>query len=91
MGYANAYNIKGLSTTHAELGAALTRRLLHGRITAEMQAWRRAFTDSWPRARNDSAPRVNCAWQPQYDGEQMVDEMLRMMQLHTERNCTNPG
>ncbi|ACL23330.1 hypothetical protein [Chloroflexus aggregans] len=44
---------------HAELSAALTRRLLHGHITAEMQAWRQGLADSWPHARDDSATRTD--------------------------------
>ncbi|MGB9739491.1 hypothetical protein [Chloroflexus sp.] len=48
-----------LSATPAELAAALTQRLLHRRITAEIQAYRQALADSWPHARDDSALRAN--------------------------------
>jgi hypothetical protein len=58
-GYANAYNIQGLSATPTALAAVLTQRLLHGHITAEIPAYRQALADSWLHACDDSATRVD--------------------------------
>ncbi|MCX7859555.1 MAG: NAD-dependent epimerase/dehydratase family protein [Chloroflexus sp.] len=77
--YANAYNIQGFSATPAELAAAIARRIPDFQIDYEIQPYRQAIADSWPHALDDSAARADWGWQPQYDLEGMVDEMLRVI------------
>ena len=45
----------------------------------EIDPLRQAIADSWPRSLDDSAARREWGWNPQYDIDSMVDDMLDKM------------
>ena len=71
----HGYNLAGTSFTPAALGEAIARRLSGFRIEYEPD-FRQAIADSWPRSIDDGPARQDWGWQPRYDLDQMVDDML---------------
>jgi nucleoside-diphosphate-sugar epimerase len=70
-----SYNLAGVSFTPAEIAAAIRQRL-PGFTLASAPDFRQAIADSWPQAIDDSAARRDWGWQPRYDLQAMVDDML---------------
>ena len=75
-----SYNLGALSFSCEELAAAIGRRRPGFEIDYAPD-FRQAIADSWPDSVDDSAARADWGWQPEYDLDQMVDDML----LHLER------
>jgi nucleoside-diphosphate-sugar epimerase len=71
----HAYNLAGVSFTPAAIGEAIARRVPGFRLACEPD-FRQAIADSWPRSIDDGAARADWGWQPRYDLERMVDDML---------------
>ena len=71
----HAYNLAGLSVTPAQMAAAIARRL-PGFAMQSAPDFRQAIADSWPRSIDDSAARADWGWQPQFDLDAMVADML---------------
>jgi nucleoside-diphosphate-sugar epimerase len=46
-------------------------------IAYQVDSLRQSIADSWPNSLDDSAARAEWGWQPQYDLETMVEDMLR--------------
>ena len=69
-----SYNLSALSFTPAELAAEIKKHL-------PLQVFyrpdhRQAIADSWPQSINDRQARSDWGWQPAYDLEKMVTEMI---------------
>lgn len=71
----HAYNLAGLSVTPVQMAAAIARRL-PGFTMQCAPDFRQAIADSWPRSIDDSAAQADWGWQPQYDLEAIVVDML---------------
>ena len=71
------FNVNSMSFTPAELADAIRRRVPGFTIEYEIDPLRQAIADSWPNSLDDSAAREEWDWQPAYDIESMVDDMLQ--------------
>ena len=80
------FNVGAMSFTPAELADAIRKRIPGFRIDYEVDPVRQAIADSWPNSLDDSAAREEWGWQPKYDLDAMVDDML-----HNLRRKLRPG
>jgi nucleoside-diphosphate-sugar epimerase len=72
----NAYNITAMSLSPAELTKAIQVHLPDFTMAYRVDPVRQAIADSWPNGLDDSAARSQWGWQPQYDLQGMVADML---------------
>lgn len=70
-----SYNLAGLSFTPREIADAIARRVSGFTLTCEPD-FRQAIAATWPRSIDDSAARRDWGWQPRFDLDAMVDDML---------------
>lgn len=70
------FNITAMSFTPKELAEQITKKIPEFVITYEIDPLRQSIADSWPSSLDDSVARSEWNWQPDYDIESMVDEML---------------
>ena len=71
-----SYNIAAMSFTPAELAAEILRQVPGFEIIYSPDH-RQAIADSWPRSIDDSCARKDWGWEPVYDIQEMVEEMLK--------------
>ena len=71
------FNVNSMSFTPAELADAIRRRVPDFTIQYEVDPLRQAIADSWPNSLDDTAAREEWDWQPAYDIESMVGDMLQ--------------
>ena len=64
-----------VNTSNPEVAAAIARRL-PGFALQCAPDFRQAIADSWPRSIDDSAAQADWGWQPQFDLDAMVTDML---------------
>ena len=70
------FNVAAISFTPATLAEAIQRRLPEFEIHYDIDPLRQRIADSWPDSLDDTAARQEWGWQPVYDLEAMVDDML---------------
>lgn len=70
-----SYNLAGISFTPVQIAAAITRRVAGFSLQCEPD-FRQAIANSWPRSIDDSAAQAHWGWQPRYDLDAMVADML---------------
>ena len=70
------FNVNSLSITPAELADAIKAKVPGFEIGYEIDALRQSIADSWPNSLDDTAAREEWGWQPEYDLDSMVDDML---------------
>ena len=70
------FNVGAMSFTPAELADSLRKRIPAFRMEYEVDPVRQAIADSWPNSLDDSAAREEWGWNPRYDMDAMVDDML---------------
>ena len=70
------FNVNAMSFTPADLANAIQSRLPEFRIDYRIDPLRQAIADSWPNSLDDSAARAEWGWQPIFDLDAMVDDML---------------
>jgi nucleoside-diphosphate-sugar epimerase len=70
-----AYNVAGVSFTPEEIAASIARRLPGFTMRYEPD-FRQPIAATWPRSIDDSAARRDWGWQPRFDLEGIVDDML---------------
>ena len=70
------FNVNSMSFTPSELADAIRDRLPGFRIDYKIDPLRQAIADSWPDSLDDSVAREEWGWQPRYDLNSMVDDML---------------
>ncbi|MGE0826171.1 MAG: NAD-dependent epimerase/dehydratase family protein [Candidatus Binatia bacterium] len=75
----NGYNITAMSFAPEDIAAAITKRLPDFKLRYAIDPVRQAIAESWPRHMDDSAARKEWGWQPDYDLEAMVDDMLAQL------------
>lgn len=71
------FNVNSLSITPSELGNAIKKRLPKFEIDYEIDPLRQSIADSWPDSLDDTAARQEWGWQPEYDLDSMVEDMLK--------------
>lgn len=71
-----SYNVTAFSFSAEELAATLRKRFPTFEVDYAPD-FRQAIADSWPASVDDKAARTDWDWNPQYDLEAMVDDMIR--------------
>ena len=70
------FNVNSLSITPSELANAIKEKIPEFQIDYDIDPLRQSIADSWPDALDDTAARKEWNWNPEYDLEKMVDDML---------------
>lgn len=70
------YNVNSMSFTPEMLADAIKRRFPGFQIDYEVDPLRQAIADSWPNSLDDTVARQEWGWQPSYDLDSMVDDMV---------------
>ncbi|OQA45982.1 MAG: putative epimerase/dehydratase [Chloroflexi bacterium ADurb.Bin325] len=73
--HAAEYNLASLSFSAGELAAAIARHIPDF-VCEYRPDFRQQIADSWPQTIDDSAARMEWGWQPEYDLDGMVADML---------------
>ncbi len=72
----NAFNIAAMQFTPEQLAAAIRKHIPEFEIDYDVDPLRQAIAESWPRRLDDTAAREEWGWQPDYDLDAMVEDML---------------
>jgi len=72
----NAFNIAAMQFTPEQLAAAIQKHIPDFVIDYDVDPLRQGIADSWPRRLDDSAAREEWGWEPDYDLDTMVEDML---------------
>jgi nucleoside-diphosphate-sugar epimerase len=72
----NAFNITAMQLTPEMLAAAIRKHIPEFVIEYEVDPLRQSIADSWPKRLDDSAAREEWGWEPRYDLDAMVADML---------------
>jgi nucleoside-diphosphate-sugar epimerase len=72
----NAFNITAMQITPEELAAAIRKHIPDFEIDYSVDPLRQSIADSWPKRLDDSAAREEWDWQPDYNLDAMVEDML---------------
>jgi nucleoside-diphosphate-sugar epimerase len=72
----NSFNVTAMSFAPEQLAAAIKQRIPDFVMDYKIDPVRQAIAESWPRYMDDSAARQEWDWQPDYDLDAMVDDML---------------
>jgi nucleoside-diphosphate-sugar epimerase len=72
----NAFNITAMQFTPAQLADSIRERIPDFVMDYEVDPLRQKIADSWPRRLDDTAAREEWDWEPEYDLDAMVDDML---------------
>jgi len=75
----NAFNVTAMQFTPAQLAEMIRAHIPAFEISYEVDPVRQRIADSWPRRLDDSAARDEWGWQPQYDAETMVADMIKQI------------
>ena len=70
------FNVNAMSFAPEELAEAIKKRVPEFSMDYQIDPLRQSIADSWPNSLDDSAARKEWGWQPEYDLEAMVDDML---------------
>ena len=79
----NAFNVTAMQLTPRSLADMIKRHIPDFEIDYEVDPVRQRIADSWPQRLDDSAARKEWGWQPQYDAESMVTDMLQKLSEKT--------
>jgi nucleoside-diphosphate-sugar epimerase len=79
----NAFNVTAMQLTPQSLAEMIKRHIPDFEISYDVDAVRQRIADSWPQRLDDSAARAEWGWQPQYDAETMVTDMLQKLSEKT--------
>ena len=72
----NAFNVTAMNFTPEELAESIRKHIPAFEIDYDIDPVRQQIADSWPNSLNDGAAREEWDWQPAYDLESMVEDML---------------
>ncbi len=75
------FNVNSMSFTPVELADAIRERLPGFEIDYEIDPLRQSIADSWPDSLDDTAARKEWGWDPGYDLDSMVDDMLANLRI----------
>ena len=72
----NAFNVTAMQFTPARLAEMIRVHIPEFEISYAVDPVRQRIADSWPRRLDDSAARDEWGWQPRYNAEEMVADMI---------------
>jgi len=72
----NAFNIASMQFTPDQLAAAIRVHIPEFTIVYDVDPLRQGIADSWPKRLDDTAAREEWGWEPDYDLDSMVEDML---------------
>jgi nucleoside-diphosphate-sugar epimerase len=72
----NAYNIAAMQFTPEQLATAIQKHIPDFTIDYDVDPLRQRIADSWPKRLDDTAAREEWDWDPEYDLNAMVEDML---------------
>lgn len=70
------YNITAFSPTAQQIADSVKRLVPDVKTTFRPDPHRQAILDSWPRSLDDAHARADWGWEPQFDLEQMTDDLI---------------
>lgn len=70
------YNIAAFSPTADEIARSVRRLVPEAKLTFRADPRRQAILDSWPRSLDDANARRDWGWKPEFDLEQMTDDLI---------------
>ena len=79
----NAFNVTAMQLTPRKLADLIKRHIPEFTIDYAIDPVRQRIANSWPQRLDDSAARSEWGWQPQYDAETMVTDMLQKLSEKT--------
>ena len=79
----NAFNVTAMQLTPRSLADMIKRHIPDFEIDYDVDPVRQRIADSWPQRLDDAAARKEWGWQPQYDAESMVTDMLQKLSEKT--------
>ncbi len=85
LNHRNAFNVTAMSFTPAQLAAEIQKHLPDFTIAYTIDPVRQAIADSWPMHMDDSAARSEWGWQPKYDLEATVQDMLEQIEFKNRK------
>ncbi|MBD3178118.1 MAG: NAD-dependent epimerase/dehydratase family protein [Candidatus Latescibacteria bacterium] len=80
----NAFNVTAMHFTPERLAEAIREHLPGFEIEYRPDPLRQGIADSWPNYMDDSAARNEWGWEPEYDIDAMVADMLRVLSRRHE-------
>ena len=79
------YNLASMSFSAGELARCIQEHIPHFEITYEPD-YHQAIADSWPRSIDDSSAREEWGWNPEWNLEAMVADMLKHLQARLSKH-----
>ena len=70
------FNVYSMSFTPADLAIAIKKRIPEFEINYKINPTLQSIADSWPDKLDDSVARIEWGWNPKYDLNSMVDDMI---------------
>jgi len=70
------YNITAFSPRADEIASTVVKRVPGAKLTFRVDPRRQAILDSWPRRLDDRTARSDWGWKPEFDLEQMSDDLV---------------
>jgi nucleoside-diphosphate-sugar epimerase len=72
----NAFNIAAMQFTPETLAAAIRKHIPEFTIDYDVDPLRQSIAESWPKRLDDTAVREEWGWEPDFDLDAMVEDML---------------
>jgi len=72
----NAFNIAAMQFTPDQLAAAIQKHIPEFTIDYDVDPLRQGIADSWPKRLDDQAARGDWDWEPDFDLDAIVEDML---------------
>lgn len=80
----SSYNLTGISFTPEQLASEIKKRLPSFSLSYLANDPRQAIADSWPSSINDDYAQQDWGWKPQFDLENLTEEMLSNLKQNLE-------
>jgi len=72
----NSFNVTGMSFNPKQLFAAISKRVPEAKFSYDVDPVKREISASWPDNMDDSCAREEWGWNPKWNMESMIDDML---------------
>ena len=86
----NSFNVTGMSFSPKELFAAIKKRIPAATFSFQPDPIKTKISASWPDSMDDSCAREEWGWNPKWDMEKMVDDMLEVLTKKLNLLGSNP-